>query len=179
MKDQIQVLDRTFKPYLSQEQILARVDEVAAQLNKDLKDKNPLFLVILNGAFVFAADLYRRFEYPSEITFMRLKSYVGAETSGKVNILYNLYEAVEGRTVVVIEDIVESGYTMQALREKLTGLGAEDVRIAVLLQKPNALKVEDLKVDYCCFEIPNDFIVGYGLDYNEEGRNLPDIYVVS
>ena len=179
MNDSIKVSDKLFKPYLSQEQILARVDEIAAQMNEDLKDKKPLFLCILNGAFVFAADLYRRFNYPSEITFMRLKSYVGTETSGKVNVLYNLMESVEDRTVVVVEDIVESGYTMQALCEKLKGLGAIDVRVAILLQKPKALKVEGLKIDYCCFEIPNDFIVGYGLDYNEAGRNLKDIYVVA
>ena len=178
MFDRVQVSDKIFKPYLSQEQILAEVDKVAAKINEDLADKNPMFLCTLNGAFVFAADLYRRFNYKSQITFMRLKSYMGTETTGKVNILYNLYESVEGRTVVVIEDIVESGYTLQALKEKLKGLGAVDVRVAVLLRKPNAIKVKDLHIDYCCFEIPDDFIVGYGLDYNEEGRNLPDIYVV-
>lgn len=178
MFDKVQVSDKIFKPYLSQEQILAAVDKVAEQINQDLGDKNPLFLCTLNGAFVFAADLYRRFKYPSQITFMRLKSYTGTTSSGKVNILHNLYESVEGRTVLVVEDIVESGYTIKALKKKLLGLGAAEVKVAILLRKPNALKVEELHVDYCCFEIPDDFIVGYGLDYNEEGRNLPDIYVV-
>mgnify|MGYP004446394461 CR=1 FL=1 len=149
MLDRIQVSDKIFKPYLSQEQILAGVDRVAAELNRDLADKNPLFLCILTGAFVFASDLYRRFNHKSQITFMRLKSYDGTKTTGKVEFLYNLYESVEGRTVVVVEDIVESGYTLQALQEKLRDLGVKEVLVATLLYKPNAVKVKNLKIDYC------------------------------
>lgn len=179
MQGVIQVSDRKFKPYLSQEQILAEVDRVAAQINHDLADKNPLFICVLNGAFVFAADLYRRITFPSQITFMRMKSYVGTETTGKVKTISNLLESVVDRIVVIVEDIVDSGYTLQRMVNQLKDLGAKDVHIAVLLNKPNARKVEGLNVEYCCLEIPNDFIVGYGLDYNEEGRNLPDIYVVT
>lgn len=174
----MQVSDKEFKPYLSEEKILAEVSRVAAQINRDLKDNNPLFICVLNGAFVFASDLYRRITIPSEITFMRLKSYEGTETTGKVRTIGSLVESVEDRTVVVVEDICDSGYTLQLMVGQLYKLGAKEVRVAVLLNKPNARRVEGLKLDYCCLEIPNDFIVGYGLDYNEQGRNLPDIWVV-
>ncbi len=172
------VSDKEFKPYLSEAQILVEVERIAAQINKDFSDKNPLFICVLNGAFVFASDLYRRITIPSEITFMRLKSYEGTETTGKVRTIGSLVEPVKGRSVVVIEDICDSGFTLQHMVEKLKEMGAEEVRVAVLLNKPNARRVEGLKLDYCCLEIPNDFIVGYGLDYNEQGRNLPDIWVV-
>ena len=179
MSETIQISDKTFKPYLSQDKILAEVERVAEQMNKDLDGKNPLFICVLNGAFIFAADLYRKLNIQSQITFMRMKSYVGTETTGKVKTISNLLESVVDRTVVIVEDIVDSGYTMQRMISQLKDLGAKDVKVAVLLNKPNARKVEGLNIDYCCLEIPNDFIVGYGLDYNEEGRNLPDIYVVA
>ena len=173
------VSDREFKPYLSEAQILAEVSRVAVQINQDLADKNPLFICVLNGAFIFASDLYRRITIPSEITFMRMKSYEGTQTTGKVRTISSLTESVEGRNVVVVEDICDSGFTLKHMVEQLRQMGAADVRVAVLLNKPNARRVEGLKLDYCCLEIPNDFIVGYGLDYNEQGRNLPDIWVVS
>ena len=179
MSETIKVSDKIFKPYLSQDKILAEVERIAEQMNKDLDGKNPLLICVLNGAFIFAADLYRRLTIPSQITFMRMKSYVGTETTGKVKTISNLLESVVDRTVVIVEDIVDSGYTMQRMIEQLKELGAKDVRVAVLLNNPKARKVEGLNIDYCCLEIPNDFIVGYGLDYNEEGRNLPDIYVVN
>lgn len=175
----MQVSDKEFKPYLSQAQILAEVDRVAAQINKDFEGKNPLFICVLNGAFVFAADLYRRVTIPSEITFMRMKSYEGTQTTGKVKTISNLLESVVDRSVIIIEDICDSGYTLQRTTQQLKDLGAKEVAIAVLLNKPNARRVEGLKLDYTCLEIPNDFIVGYGLDYNEQGRNLPDIWVVA
>lgn len=174
----MQVSDKEFKPYLNEAQILVEVERIAAQINQDLKDKNPLFICVLNGAFVFASDLYRRITIPSEITFMRMKSYEGTQTTGKVRTIGSLVESVVGRTVVVVEDICDSGYTLKHMIGQLQELGASEVRVAVLLNKPNARRVEGLKLDYCCLEIPNDFIVGYGLDYNEQGRNLPDIWVV-
>jgi len=174
----MQVSDKEFKPYLSEAKILAEVDRVAKQINQDLKDKNPLFICVLNGAFVFASDLYRRITIPSEITFMRMKSYEGTQTTGKVRTIGSLVEPVKDRTVVVVEDICDSGFTLQHMIGQLKELGANEVRVAVLLNKPNARRVEGLTLDYCCLEIPNDFIVGYGLDYNEQGRNLPDIWVV-
>ena len=179
MHGTIQVSDKLFKPYLSQEQILAAVDKVAEQINRDLADENPIFICVLNGAFIFAADLYRRISFPSQMTFMRMKSYEGTETTRTVKTIASLHESVVDRTVVIVEDIVDSGYTMQRMIAQLQDLGAKTVKVAVLLNKPNARKVDGLNIDYCCLEIPNDFIVGYGLDYNEEGRNLPDIYVVT
>ncbi|MBQ0057836.1 MAG: hypoxanthine phosphoribosyltransferase [Bacteroidales bacterium] len=180
MEPSVKVSDKTFRPYLSEEQILTEVRRVAARISEDLKDEHPLFVCVLNGAFIFAADLFRMITIPdAEITFIRMKSYVGTETTGKVKTIAGLHESVVDRTVVVVEDIVDSGYTMERLVHQLKDdLGAKDVRVAVLLNKPNARKVDNLKIDYCCLEIPNDFIVGYGLDYNEQGRNLKDIYVV-
>lgn len=179
MEKEVQVADRRFRLYLTQEQILEAVDRVAVRMNEDLKDKNPIFICVLNGAFVFAADLYRRMTMPSQITFMRLKSYEGTATTGKVTTISSLHESVVDRTVVIVEDIVDSGLTMKRMIAQLKDLGAKEIRVAVLLNKPKARKVENLTIDYTCLEIPNDFIVGYGLDYNEEGRNLPDIYVVN
>ena len=179
MHGTIQVSDKLFKPYLSQEQILAAVDKVAEQINRDLADENPIFICVLNGAFIFAADLYRRISFPSQMTFMRMKSYEGTETTGTVKTIASLHESVVGRTVVIVEDIVDSGYTMQRMIAQLQHLDAKTVKVALLLNKPNAGELDGLNIDYCCLEIPNDFIVGYGLDYNEEGRNLPDIYVVT
>lgn len=181
MEQTIKVSDRLFKHYLSQEQILAEVSRIAAQISEDLADKSPLFVCVLNGAFIFASDLFRRVTIPdAEITFIRMKSYVGTQTTGKVKTITGLLESVVDRTVVVVEDIVDSGYTMERLIHQLKDdLGAKEVKVACLLSKPNALKVKDLKLDYVAMQIPNDFIVGYGLDYNEMGRNLPDIWVVA
>ena len=177
----IQVSDRTFRPYLSQEQILTEVSRVAAQIDHDLQGvERPLFVSVLNGSFVFASDLFRRITHPeAEITFIRMKSYVGTQTTGKVKTLVGLMESVVDRTVIIVEDIVDSGYTMQRLVSQLRDLGAKEVRVCTLLSKPGALRVGGLRLDYVALQIPNDFIVGYGLDYNEQGRNLPDIWVVA
>ena len=181
MEQTIKVSDRYFKHYLSQEQIQEKVKALAERINKDLAGKEPIFLCVLNGAFIFAADLFRQITIENaEITFMRMKSYVGTETTGKVKTIAGLHESVVGRTVVIIEDIVDSGYTMEKMIHQLkVDLGAKEVYVSCLLSKPNAIKVPDLKLDYVAMEIPNDFIVGYGLDYNEMGRNLPDIWVVA
>ncbi len=181
MEQKIKVSDRNFKLYLTAPQIQEKVKAVAERINKDLADKDPIFVSVLNGSFVFAADLFRNITIPDcEITFVRLKSYAGTQTTGKVETITELNESVVGRIVVVIEDIVDSGYTMERMVHHLKeDLGAKEVHVCCLLSKPNALKVTDLKLDYVAMEIPNDFIVGYGLDYNEKGRNLPDIWVVT
>jgi len=177
----IKVSDRTFKTYLSKEKIQTEVTRVAQQISKDLEGvERPLFVCVLNGAFVFASDLFRQITLPdAEITFIRMKSYEGTKTTGKVKTIVGLMESVVDRDVVIVEDIVDSGYTMQRLISQLKDLGARSVKVCCLLKKPLALKVLDLQLDYVALEIPNDFIVGYGLDYNEQGRNLPDIWVVS
>ena len=148
-------------------------------MNDELKDKHPVFICILNGAFMFAADLYRYINIDSQITFMRMKSYEGMSTTGNVKSISGLLEDVKDRTVVVIEDIIDTGYTMQGIIEQLKEKGAKEVIISTLLFKPEALKVKDLPIDYVALEIPNAFIVGYGLDYDEMGRNLKDIYVIA
>ncbi|MEG1616354.1 MAG: hypoxanthine phosphoribosyltransferase [Bacteroidales bacterium] len=174
----IQVKDKLFKPFISSEEIQKAICKIADEINRDLAGKNPLFICVLNGAFMFASDLYKEINIDSEITFMRMKSYDGMSTTGHVKSITGLLEDVEGRTVVVIEDIVDTGYTMKSIIEQLQEKGAGEVRIATLLYKPEALKV-DLKLDYVALEIPNAFIVGYGLDYDELGRNLKDIYVIA
>ena len=173
----VQVLDKKFSLYISKEQIRERVKEVAAEIEKDLKDKNPLFLVILNGSFVFGADLVREMNFPCEITFIRMSSYEGTSTTGEVKQVIGLRESIEGRTVVVVEDIIDTGYTMKEMLRILTEKNPEDIYVTSLFVKPDNLKV-DVKIDYRCFDIDNDFIVGYGLDYDHYGRNLPDIYKV-
>jgi len=179
--DNIKVSDRTFKSYLSKERIQAEVTRVAQEISRDLEGvERPLFVCVLNGAFVFASDLFRQITLPdAEITFIRMKSYEGTRTTGKVKTIVGLIESVVDRDVVIVEDIVDSGYTMQRLISQLGDLGARSIKVCCLLKKPAAMKVKDLQLDYVALEIPNDFIVGYGLDYNEQGRNLPDIWVVS
>lgn len=169
--------DKKFALYISEETILARVKEVAAQMDADLRKKNPLFLVILNGSFIFAADLLRNINFPCEITFVRISSYEGTSSTGRVKQLIGLNENIEGRTLVIVEDIIESGCTMKEVLRILDEKKPKDVYITSLFVKPGCLKVE-LNIDYRCFDIENDFIVGYGLDYNQEGRNLPHIYQV-
>lgn len=177
MNTVVQVKDKKFALYIPEEKIKARVSEVAAQIDEDLRKKNPLFLVILNGSFMFAADLLRSIHFPCEITFVRMSSYEGTCSTGNVKQLIGLTENVEGRTIVIVEDIIESGYTMKEMLHILGEKHPKEVYIASLFVKPGCLKV-DLKIDYRCFNIEDDFIVGYGLDYNQEGRNLPHIYQV-
>lgn len=175
--DKIKVRDREFTVSIPEAKILQRVAEVAAQINNDLKNENPLFLAVLNGSFVFAADLMRCMEMPCEISFVRIASYEGTSSTGKVKQLIGLKEEIKGRTVVIVEDIIDSGLTMKNLLATLEEKQPKDIRIAALLVKPGNLQV-DLDIPYCCFDIPNDFIVGYGLDYDGEGRNLRSIYTV-
>lgn len=173
----ITVKDLRFNISIPAEDIKRRVAELAAQISSDLEGRNPLFLAILNGSFMFAADLMRGITTPCEISFVRLSSYTGTESTGSVHELIGLNEDLSGRTVVIIEDIVDSGLTMRELLSMLKTKNPADVRIASLLVKPGNLKVK-LDIPYCCFQIPNDFIVGYGLDYDGYGRNLPDIYTL-
>jgi hypoxanthine phosphoribosyltransferase len=173
----VQVKDRQFSLYISENKIKEQVKKIAGQINTDLSGKNPLLLVILNGAFVFAADLLRDVTIPCEVSFIRLASYEGTSSTGEVKQLIGLNEDIEGRTVVIVEDIIDSGLTMQELLLILAKKNPKEIHIASLFVKPNNLKV-DLNIHYRCFDIENDFIVGYGLDYDQQGRNLPDIYKV-
>lgn len=169
--------DKKFGISISEAELLKAVDNVAEKMNADLEGKNPLFLIVLNGAFMFASDLLKRVEIPAQLSFVKVASYSGTESTGKVTELIGLNEEVKGRTIVIIEDIVDSGRTMYGMVERLKSLGADDIRIATLFFKPEALKYE-LNINYAAMNIPNDFIVGYGLDYDGYGRNLRDIYTL-
>lgn len=177
MKDSVKIKDKEFDLFIPYEKINNSIKDVAEKINKDLEGKNPLFICILNGSFMFAADLMKYVTIPSEITFVRVASYRGTKSTGALKEIYGLEEEIKGRTIVVIEDIVDTGNTMSLVLDQLKCDEPEDVKVATLLFKPNALEV-DVKLDYVALEIPNDFIVGYGLDYDGYGRNLTDIYKI-
>ncbi len=175
--DTIQIKDKTFAVSIREEDILKEVSRVAADINRDLAGKNPLFLSVLNGSFMFTADLMKRITIPCEISFVKLASYQGDASTGVVKEMIGLNEDITGRTVVIVEDIVDTGLTMQQLLESLHTRHPQEVHIATLLVKPDKLKV-NLNIEYAAMKIPNDFIVGYGLDYDGFGRNYKDIYTV-
>lgn len=173
----IKIKDKTFKPSISEAEIKQRVKDVAEKLNNDLKGKNPLFLAVLNGSFIFAADLMREMTIPCEISFVKLASYQGTTSTGKVCEVIGINEDISGRTIVIVEDIVESGLTMQRMIESLGTRNPESVHICTLFHKPECQKVK-LNIEYVAFSIPNDFILGYGLDYEQQGRGLKEIYTI-
>ncbi len=173
----IKIHDKTFRISYTEKEILERVKVVADRLNKDMAGKKPLFLAVLNGSFIFAADLFRMIDIPCEISFVKLASYQGTMSTGKIKEVIGINEDLTGRTIVIVEDIVESGLTMKRMLESLGTRNPASIHICTLLLKPEKLKV-DLNIEYAAMEIPNDFIVGYGLDYDQEGRNLRDIYTL-
>ncbi len=173
----IKINGKRFRVSIPEAEIKRRVKELAGQISKDLERKNPLFLGVLNGSFIFAADLMREMTIPCEISFVKLASYQGTTSTGKVTEVIGINEDLTGRTVVIVEDIVESGATMQRMIEQLGTRNPESVRICTLFFKPDKLK-EDLNLDYVAFRIPDDFILGYGLDYDQAGRGLRDVYTI-
>ncbi len=177
MAKQVTVHDKTFEISIPEEKIRETVNEMARQIGKDLKGKNPLFLIVLNGAFVFAADLVRQMDFDCEVSFVKLSSYAGTKTTSVVRELIGLDEVLTDRTVVIVEDIIDTGITMASTIEKLKHLQAAEVKLATFLFKPDSFQ-KDFKIDYIGIEIPNDFIIGYGLDYDGLARNYPDIYKV-
>lgn len=173
----IKVKDKTFKTFIPEDEIQRRVKAVAEKINKGLDGQNPLFLAVLNGSFMFAADLMRYITIPCEISFVKLASYQGTTSTGRVKEIIGINEELQGRTVVIVEDIVDTGKTMKRMLESLGTRNPDSLHICTLLVKPNKLE-ENLNIEYAAMEIPNDFIVGYGLDYDQQGRNLRDIYTV-
>ena len=173
----VKVLDKEFGLYIPQEKIEANIQNVAGQINRDLEGMNPLFLVVLNGAFMFASELFKRITIPCEISFVKLTSYSGTKTTNIIRELIGLDHPLDGRHVVIVEDIVETGHTMRYTIKKLRDLKAADVRVATLFFKPDLFQY-DFPIDYKGLEIDDEFIVGYGLDYDQQGRNLPDIYKI-
>ena len=171
----IKVRDKFFQLYLSKEKIDEIVSGIAGSIDRDYSGKTPLFLGILNGAFIFASDLLRKLKIPSEISFVKYSSYHGMESGETVNRLLGLNESIRGRDVIIVEDIVDTGLTMAKLLADLKQYEPESVHIACFCFKKEAYR-ENFKIDYCGLEIPNLFVVGYGLDYDGAGRNFPDIY---
>ena len=173
----IHIKDKDFKVSIPEEEILKQVDRVAAEINRDLAGKNPLFLAVLNGSFMFASDLMKRITIPCEISFVKLASYQGITSTGKVHEVLGINEDLTGRHIIVVEDIVDTGRTMKQMIESLGTRNPASVSICSLFVKPDKLE-EDIDIKYPCFSIPNDFIVGYGLDYDQQGRNLKEIYTL-
>ena len=171
----IKILDKEFEIYLSEEKIKERILSLAQKINIDLIDKNPLFICVLNGSFIFASDLFREINFPSQITFIKTSSYNGTKSSGKINQIIGLTENIEGRNIVLIEDIIDTGLTIKFLLDELSLKKPASIKIATLLLKRDTLKF-DIKPDYIGFEVSNTFLVGYGLDYDGYGRNLKQIY---
>ncbi|MBR1666985.1 MAG: hypoxanthine phosphoribosyltransferase [Bacteroidaceae bacterium] len=173
----ITIKDKQFEPFIHHEQIAEKVAALAERLNADYVGRNPILIAILNGAFMFAADLVRHLNFDHEIQFAKFSSYDGMDTTGTVRELIGLSIDIRDREVIIVEDIIDTGTTMYNLLPQLEAKGAKSVEIATLLMKPGKLRVP-LNVKYCAMEIPNEFIVGYGLDYDGIGRNYKSIYVV-
>lgn len=171
------VHDKEFVKYIEAAKIEEAVSNIALRINTELDGKNPLFLVVLNGAFMFAADLLKKITIPCKVSFVKLSSYIGTSSTSVVRELIGLDEVLTGKTVVIVEDIIDTGITMGVTVDKLKKLEAAEVYIATLLFKPDAFRM-NYEIDYIGLEIPNDFIVGYGLDYDQSGRNYPDIYKI-
>ena len=177
MSNTIQVKDKRFAVSISEAEIRAEVKRVADEINRDYAGQNPIFLAVLNGSFIFAADLLREVTLPCEISFVRLASYQGVSTTGEIREIMGLSTDITGRPVVIVEDIVDTGLTMAHMLETLKPHNPSSIDICTLLLKPGKLQV-DLDVRYCCKQIPDDFVVGYGLDYDGFGRNTKDIYTL-
>lgn len=171
----ITIKDKKFELYLSSGKIEQRVKELALAITHDLRGKDPLFLGILNGSYIFASDLMRLIPFDTRIAFIKLASYKGLITTGKVEQLIGLKQNINGENIIIIEDIVDSGQTLEFIINYLMKFKIASLKIVALLFKPGAYQ-KNINIDYVGFEIPNDFIVGYGLDYDDYGRNYPDIY---
>jgi hypoxanthine phosphoribosyltransferase len=174
---EICILDKKFREFLTKKDIQQRIEELARHMNTDLAGKEVVFIGILNGAFLFAADLFRLIEFPSRITFVKLASYQGTGSSGSIKELIGWNEDIKNKTIVVIEDIVDTGNTLERIVDELVIRKATEIKIVALLYKPAAY-TKDIHLDYVGFEIPNNFVVGYGLDYDGLGRNLPSVYAL-
>ncbi len=169
--------DKTFTKFILNDDIQAKICELSDRINTELAGKKPLFVVVLNGAFIFASDLLKRVTIDCEITFVKLSSYQGTMSTGVVQQIIGLDRDIKGRTIVIIEDIVDTGLTLERFREVLAQMEPAEVKVATCLLKPDAFK-NKFPIDYQCFSIPNEFVVGYGLDYDGLGRNSSDIYKI-
>jgi hypoxanthine phosphoribosyltransferase len=174
---EVQILDKRFREYIQEHTIQERINELAAQINHDFAGREVVFIGVLNGAFIFAADLFKRIDLKARITFIKLASYTGTNSSGAIKELIGWNEDLKDKSVIIIEDIVDTGFTLEHTVNNLIIRDVMDVKIATLLLKPDSYK-KNIHIDYIGFEIPNDFVVGYGLDYNGLGRNLTSVYTL-
>ncbi len=173
----IKVLDKEFEISISSEKIQQRIQELAKTISDDLVDLDPLFIAILNGSFMFASDLFKKITIDAQVTFLKLASYQGTTTTGSVKQLIGLNQEIKDQNIVILEDIVDTGITLDTIMRQLSGYQPASVRVATLLYKPDACKA-NISLDYIGFSIPNEFIIGYGLDYNGYGRKYEDIYTL-
>ncbi|MEY3245800.1 MAG: hypoxanthine phosphoribosyltransferase [Bacteroidota bacterium] len=173
-----QILDKSFKPYLTSSEIGIAIQKIADQINLDYQDKNPLFIAILNGSFIFASDLFKKIDIPAEISFIKLASYQGTKSTGNVITAIGLETDLFDRHVVVLEDIIDTGKTLSAFLPQLQHQQPKSLKVCTLLHKKEATKYQ-ITIDYLGFEIPDLFVVGYGLDYNGYGRNLDQIMQIN
>jgi hypoxanthine phosphoribosyltransferase len=177
MPDTWKLNDKYFKKYIHSADLQVKVSELSARINTDLEGKKPLFVIVLNGAFIFASDLLKGVTIDCEMAFVKLSSYQGTQSSGVVQQIIGLDLDIKGRTIVVIEDIVDTGLTLVRFLETLREMEPAEVKVAACLLKPDAFKSK-FPIDYLCYSIPNEFVVGYGLDYDGLGRNSGDIYKI-
>ncbi|MBI2284551.1 MAG: hypoxanthine phosphoribosyltransferase [Bacteroidetes bacterium] len=171
----ITVHDKTFVPYLPETLILEKVKELANAIDRDYADKKPLFIAILNGSFMFTSDLFKYLTIEAEICFIKLASYKGTKSSGQVITAIGLDTDIADRHVIILEDIIDTGKTMNEFLPQLRNQHPSSLKVAVLLHKPDAT-VYPVTIDYCCFSIPDKFVLGYGLDYDGLGRNIRELY---
>lgn len=174
----IKVHDKSFVPYLPEALILEKIKELAAQLDADYAGKKPLFIAVLNGSFMFAADLFKSITIEAEICFIKLASYKGTKSTGQVITAIGLDTDISGRDIIILEDIIDTGKTLSEFLPQLRNQHPASLKVAVLLHKPDAT-VHEVPIDYCCFAIPNKFVLGYGLDYDGLGRNIRELYQLS
>jgi hypoxanthine phosphoribosyltransferase len=175
--ERVKVLDKEFGISITSAKIQKRIQELANEISYDLKDKDPVFIAILNGSFMFASDLFKKISIDAQITFLKLASYQGTSTSGSVMQLIGLNQEIKGQNIVILEDIVDTGITLEVILRQLSGYQPASVRVAALLFKPEACKVK-IPIDYVGFSVTSEFIIGYGLDYNGYGRKYEDIYTL-
>ncbi|MDG2448490.1 MAG: hypoxanthine phosphoribosyltransferase [Saprospiraceae bacterium] len=175
MKEEVTVNGKDFSVYLTKEEIIGRVWDLGQQITNDYRGKTPIILSVLNGAFIFTADLVRHIELPLNIEFVRLSSYEGTSSTGKLTEVLGLKTDLENQDVIIVEDIVDTGFTLSNFVKTVKSKNPNSVKIVSLLRKPEAISFP-VEIDYVGFDIPNDFVLGYGLDYDEVGRELPQIY---
>lgn len=174
---EVQIFDKKFTEFITEDALQKRIDELAAQINHDFEGEEVIFICILNGAFMFAGDLFKKIKLKSQITFIKLASYTGTNSSGSIKELIGWNEDLKGKSVIIIEDIVDTGATLEHTVDNLIIRDVKEISIVSLLLKPAAYR-KNIPIDYTGFEIPNDFVIGYGLDYDGFGRNLSSIYKI-